>query len=213
MLQIRKFVFNLFQVNTFLIFDAETREGAVIDPGCSDANEEAQLVRAIENENVEVKFIVNTHLHIDHIFGNDFLAKRYGAQLVYPQADEFLLDIMIDEASKYGISRYEPSPKADVYTEDVDYLEIGAIRLKPLFTPGHTSGEYLFYCADESLCFTGDVLFKESIGRTDLWNGDYDLLIESIYNKLFVLPDEVTVYPGHGPLTTIGYEKKFNPFL
>ncbi len=212
MLKIKKFVFSLFQVNTFLVYDAQSKRAAVIDPGCSNAYEENLLTETIETQKLNLELIINTHLHIDHIFGNSFLKEKFGAKLVYSQADEFLLPLMYEEAKKYNVA-LKPSPQADLFLEDIDAIEIAGKKFKPLYTPGHSPGGYSFYCEKEKICFTGDVLFKESIGRTDLWEGDYDLLTDSIYDKLFVLPDETVVYPGHGPETTIGYEKRFNPFL
>ncbi len=212
MLIIKKFVFSVFQVNTFLLYDSETRKGAVIDPGCSNKSEEETLSEIIVNEKIDLEFIINTHLHIDHIFGNAFLKNKFGAKIVYPRTDEFLLPIMLNEAKTYGVT-LTPSPQADIFFEEIENIKIGNFVFKPLFTPGHTPGEYCLFCETEKVCFTGDVLFKESIGRTDLWQGDYDLLIDSIYDKLFTLDDDVTVYPGHGPLTTIAHEKNFNPFL
>ena len=212
MLSYRKYIFSPFQVNTYLIYDKQTGYAAVIDPGCSNDGERDFLLKEIEKLNLNLQLIINTHLHIDHIFGNNFLKKEFGAKLIYPQGDEFLLPIMYEEAEKFGV-RLEETPEADVYFENIDKIKLGETVLEPLFTPGHTPAEYCLYCEQDSLCFTGDVLFRESIGRTDLWEGDYDLLIESIYSKLFALPEDTIVLPGHGEQTTIGYEREYNPFL
>jgi hydroxyacylglutathione hydrolase len=212
MLKIKSYVFSPFQENTFLIIDKSSNNAAIIDPGCMSQSEKQTLVRDIETSNAKLELVINTHLHIDHIFGNKFLCEKYGAKLIYPRGDEFLLPIMEDEAKRFGVL-LEPSPKADFYFEEIDKIKLGNSELELLFTPGHTPGEYSIYSEEDSACFTGDVLFQESIGRTDLWSGDYDTLIESIYNKLFTLPDNTVVYPGHGELTTIGHEKNYNPFL
>ncbi len=211
-IKIQKFVFSPFQVNTYLVYDTETKEGIVIDPGCSNFAEETQIANEIESLNVNLLYVVNTHLHIDHIFGNTFLINKFNAKLIYPLGDEFLLPIMKDEAVKYNL-KLNDTPRADIFLEDIDFIEFGNVKLKNIFTPGHTPAEYCFYCAKENILFSGDVLFKESIGRTDLWQGDYDTLIDSIYDKLFTLPENTIVYPGHGAYTTIAHEKSFNPFL
>ncbi len=212
MLEIQTFVFSPFQVNTYLIIDKATRAAAIIDPGCSNESEEKRLSESLRNSNVNLKYVINTHLHIDHIFGNAFLTENYEAKLIYPRGDEFLLPIMYDEAKRYGVE-LKRSPQADLFFEDLNELQLGETKLQLLFTPGHTPGEYSLYSQQDNVCFTGDVLFFESVGRTDLWEGDFDVLLDSIYNRLFVLPDETVVLSGHGKQTTIGYEKNYNPFL
>ncbi len=212
MLIVETLVFSPFRENTYLVWDDKTNIGAVIDPGTSTLIEDHALTEAIELNNVKLKYLFNTHLHIDHILGNHHILENYDVEFIYPRGDEHLIEIMKDEAVKYNILLND-FRKADSYFEDIDELKIGELTCKPIFTPGHTPGEYSLYFPEDKVCFTGDVLFEESIGRTDLWGGDLDVLINSIEDKLFTLPDETLIYSGHGNKTTIEHEKDFNPFI
>lgn len=212
MLQIKKFVFSPFLENTYLLYDDISREAAVVDPGCYDQTERGILQKHILENNLTVKFLINTHCHIDHIFGNSFVKETYQCKFLAPAKDLFMLDLMVEQAKTYG-THMNPSPKPDELITESTPINIGEHEGKFLFTPGHTPGEFCLYFEKEKICLTGDVLFKESIGRTDLWGGDYDQLIDSIKTKLFVLPDEVKIYPGHESESTIGYEKLHNPFF
>ena len=212
MLVVETFVFSPFRENTYLIWDDVTNIGAVIDPGCSTPLEEHTLTEAIELNKINLKFLMNTHIHIDHIFGNRYILDNYDVELIYPRGDEHLIETMKDEALKYNFLLND-FRKADSYFEDIDELKIGELTCKPIFTPGHTPAEYCLYFPEYKSCFAGDVLFEESIGRTDLWGGDLDVLIHSIENKLFTLPDDTIIYSGHGATTTIEHEKDFNPFI
>ncbi len=212
MLKIQKFTFNPFQENTFLLWDAISLEAMIIDPGCSNNNEEEILNSFINEQKLSVQYLLNTHCHIDHILGNAFVKEKYNCKYFAPELDLPLLDNLISQAEMFGV-KAKKSPLPDEFiTEDL-ILKLGEIELTFLFTPGHTPGEYCIYSKSENVCFSGDVLFYESIGRTDLWGGDYDTLINSINNKLFILPEITRVFPGHGEETTIGHEKKNNPFL
>lgn len=212
MLKIQRFVFNLFHENTFLICDEATKIAAVIDPGMYDEAEKQTFKAFVLQNSLQLKYCINTHCHIDHILGNAFIKNEFGAELLIPKEDEFLLDLMISEAEKFGVV-LETSPKADNYIDESTKLFLGDIEGTFLSTPGHTPGEVCLYFEKEKVLFSGDVLFKESIGRTDLWRGNYDSLIKSIMTKLLVLPDDVKVYPGHESSTTIGHERSRNPFL
>lgn len=211
MLKIKKFVFSPFQENTYVVYDLASHEGAVIDPGCYNDAERRQLADFIEKENISVKYLLNTHCHIDHIFGNRFVTDEFKPRYLAPEKDVFLLKLMEEHAGEYGV-KLEPSPEPDGFVDD-ETISLGERNLTQIFTPGHTPGEFCFYCQDYKVLFSGDVLFRLSIGRTDLWGGNYDQLISSIENKLYVLPDDVVVYPGHDVQTTIGYEKKHNPYV
>ena len=212
MLKIKRFVFSPFSENTYLIWDDETKQGAIIDPGCYDTREREAVDEFIQNNSIQLVYLINTHCHIDHIFGNAYIKKKYNPIYMAPEKDVFLLDLMIDTAKGYGVE-LTPSPKPDEFiSEDIDFV-LGGIKAKFLFTPGHSPGEFCLYFANEKVCFTGDVLFNGSIGRADLWGGDYKTLIESIQNKLFSLPNDVVVYPGHESRTTIGDEIKYNTFM
>lgn len=212
MINIKKFVFNPFLENTYIVWDNETKEAAVIDPGCCNKKEETLLSKFIDEHKLNLLFIINTHCHIDHILGNTFIKEKYGSKLLIPEKDLFLLDIMKEQAKNYGMN-FTPCPLPDEFITEEKLFYLGDNKCKFLFTPGHSPGEHCLYFENEKLCFTGDVLFQESIGRTDLWGGNYETLIHSIKTKLFTLPNDVKILPGHESESAIGKEKKFNPFL
>lgn len=212
MLKIQRFVFNLFNENTYLIWDENSKTAAVIDPGCNSPEEEKALREAIHNNSLQLKYLINTHCHIDHILGNAFIKKNFDVLFMAPEKDLFMLELMRDIAHQYGVI-LEASPKPDNFISEEEKLQLGSFEGRFLFTPGHSPGEYCLYFEKEKVCFTGDVLFKGSIGRTDLWEGNFEQLIESIRTKLFILPDDVKIFPGHESQSTIGTEKKSNPFL
>lgn len=210
MLQVKKFTFNPFAENTYVAYD-HTRECVVIDPGCYEKEEEAELVTFITSNNLTVKQVINTHCHIDHVLGNAFLKRKFNVPLLIPALEDSLLRAVRSYAGNYGFQQYQDSTPDELIHEDY-ILTVGEQKLTTLFVPGHSPGHIAFYHHADKILIAGDVLFYNSIGRTDLPGGNYDTLIESIHKKLFVLPDEVTVYCGHGPETTIGFEKRTNPF-
>lgn len=212
MLKLQRFVFNLFNENTYLIWDSESGEAAVIDPGMNDEKEEVAFKIFIEKNSLQMKYLFNTHCHIDHILGNHFVKLNYDVKYYAPKDDLFLLELMKEQAKMFDI-KIKESPNPDYFiTEDLQ-LKLGEQKLNFIFTPGHTPGEFCIYNHNEKILFSGDVLFKESIGRTDLWGGNYSQLINSIKTKIFSLDDNVKVYPGHESETTIAHEKKYNQFL
>ena len=203
--------FNPFQENTYILHD-DTNECVVIDPGCYEKQEREQLKSYIKENGLKVVRLLNTHCHIDHILGNKFVADTYNVGLEIHREDEQTLRAVPTYAPAYGFQMYEEVlPTA--YLKEGDVVAFGKIELQVLFTPGHAPGHVVFYNGPEKICIGGDVLFQNSIGRTDLPGGNFDALISSIKSKLFALPDDVTVYPGHGPETTIGHERNNNPFL
>ena len=212
MLKIKIFTFNSFSENTFVIWDDDTKETAVIDPGTSSAEEEKILSNFISNEKLFVKYLINTHCHIDHILGCKYVKENFKPVYLAPEKDLPLLEHAQQQASMFNISLEEP-PMPDEFINEQLELFLGKIKMNFLFTPGHTPGEFCIYFEEVKICIVGDVLFKESIGRTDLWGGDYNTLLKSIEEKLLKLPDDVVIYPGHGDSSTIGYEKQNNPFL
>ena len=212
MLKIQKFVFNPFSENTYIVWDDNSKNGAIIDPGCNDDNEREAVDNFIRSNLLNLKFLINTHCHIDHIFGNAYIKKNYGVKFLAPEKDVPLLDMMMNVAKMYAVELV-PSPPPDELIFDEQKFLLGKTEGKFLFTPGHSPGEVCLYFEKDKICFTGDVLFNKNIGRTDLPGGNYDVLIDSIENKLFTLPDDVTIYPGHGAASTIGDEKKNNPFF
>ncbi len=211
-MQIKKFEFNPFDENTYLIWDEETRETAVIDPGCYFQEEENEIEDYISNENLIIKYIINTHCHIDHIFGINFFVQKYNCDYYAPEKDTELLENANEQAKMMGLNFNSEIKLDKLITEDL-ILNLGNIKLTFIYTPGHTAGEFCIYNEKEKICLTGDVLFKQGIGRTDLWGGDYNTLMDSITKKLFTLPDEVVIYPGHGDKSEIGFEKSNNPFF
>ncbi len=213
MLHIEPLVFNPFQENTYLLYDPISRECALVDPGMVSPEEEQRLVARIEALELKPVLLLQTHLHLDHVFGTGFVAKKWGLSPQAHQADAFLVDQTINLAAQFGMTLGENPPAPETFLNENDEVLLGSYRLKVIHVPGHSPGGITFYCEQEKVLLSGDVLFKDSIGRTDLPGGVHDLLIEGIKTKLMVLPDEVVVYPGHGPSTTIGAERWSNPYL
>lgn len=212
MIKFKKFVFNTFSENTFLVWDDESRETMIIDPGCGNRSEEDELVSFILKNNLSINFMINTHCHIDHIMGCKFVFDKFKPQYFIPKEDEPLLHNGKTQASIFGIE-LDTLPEPNEYLSESTILKLGSVSPKLFFTPGHTPGEYCIYFEEEKICFTGDVLFEGSIGRTDLWGADSKTLLNSIKTKLYSLPDDVKIYPGHGESSLIGAEKKYNPFI
>jgi len=210
MLSIQVFTFNAFAENTYVAFD-ETNAGVIIDPGCYTRAEQQELTSFVDAQGLQIKAILNTHCHIDHVLGNDFAKDRYQAPLLIHRLEEAPLRSVKNYAPVYGFEGYREA-LPDQYLEEAAEFSFGNTTLKILFLPGHAPGHIGFYDEENKIVFGGDVLFAGSIGRTDLPGGDFDTLIKSIHQKLFVLPDDVEVFPGHGSTTTIGREKISNPY-
>ncbi|MCK5210321.1 MAG: MBL fold metallo-hydrolase [Cyclobacteriaceae bacterium] len=207
---IKQFEFNAFSENTFVVYD-DTKECVIIDPGCYEPNEKAQLKKFIKDNNLIVTSLINTHCHIDHVLGNKFIKDEFDVGLTIHKLDIDTLKANDVVAPIYGFQAYESS-EADIFIDEGEQVKFGNSVFDVLFVPGHAPGHIALVNETEKICIAGDVLFQQSIGRTDLPGGDYDTLMESIKNKLFKLADDVTVYCGHGPNTNIGYEKQYNPF-
>ncbi|HYI79042.1 MAG TPA: MBL fold metallo-hydrolase [Chryseolinea sp.] len=210
MITIQSFVFNAFQENTYIISD-DTKECAIVDPGCYEEHEKKELSDYILENQLSVKMLLNTHCHIDHILGNEFVKQKYGSKLYLHKTEVFVLNAQKILAAHYGFNLYQPAAP-DNYLNEGDSIEFGTQKFSVLFVPGHSPGHIAFYSEKEKVVLAGDVLFLNSVGRTDLPGGNHNTLIDSIHKKLFTLPDDVTVYPGHGNETTIGVEKRTNPF-
>lgn len=210
-MELAVFTFNGFMENTYVLFD-ETKECVIIDPGCSSAEEEKQLVEFIDAKGLKPVKLVNTHCHIDHVLGNKFVADKYGLELTSHKGEAIVLAMQPQVSMMYGVS-YIPSPEITNFLDDGDELTFGNTRLEVLFTPGHSPASISFYSENDRVLIGGDVLFKGSIGRADLPGGDFDTLVNSIKEKFYTLPDDVVVFCGHGPSTTIGEEKEANPFV
>ena len=211
MLKIKSFTFNPYQENTYLIFD-DSKEAVVIDPGNYEAYENELISKFIDENKLQLKKIILTHCHIDHCLGNKYLNEKYGAELLIPFDERDLYKNVENIATLFGFPNYSHLDE-NKYLKEKDKIEFGDIKLDVLFLPGHSPGHLAFNYKKENICFSGDVLFYNSIGRTDLPGGDHDTLINSIKNKLFLLNPNTIIYPGHGQKTTLKNEMKDNPFL
>lgn len=211
MINIQQFTFNTWEENTFVLYD-QTGECIIIDPGCQVREEQDALVKFIGNNKLTPVLLINTHCHIDHVFGNKFVSDMYGLSPRFHRLEGVVLQAMIPYAASMG-AHYTPSPPAEIYLEEGKQILFGDSALDSLFTPGHSPGSLSFFSAEDRLLIGGDVLFQGSIGRTDLPGGDFDTLIRSIKTQLLPLGDDVKILPGHGPATTIGAERTNNPFL
>jgi hydroxyacylglutathione hydrolase len=206
-----QFVFNSFYVNTYLLYD-ETGDCIIVDAACYEEREQQEIRNFIEKNQLKLVRNLNTHCHIDHILGNGFIARTYGIYPEYHKASAPFFHTASELAASFGFElNHLPQPRG--FLEEGIPVSFGNSMLEVFYTPGHADGHVCFYNKASGFVITGDVLFKDTIGRTDLPSGNFPLLMESIWKKLFTLPDETIVYPGHGPETTIGYEKVNNPFI
>ncbi len=211
MISIKTQVYNPFQVNTYILSD-ETKECIIIDAGCNEPDEEQALRNYLEEQSLCPVSLVTTHCHIDHVLGNNFVKEQYNIPIVANSDDYFLLNLVMESGILYGIDVKQPPP-IDKLIEEGDVLKFGNSILKILKVPGHSPGSIVLYSPGDKFLISGDVLFNDSIGRSDLPGGNMDILLEGIKTKLLILPEEIIVYPGHGPTTTIGKEIKNNPYL
>ena len=209
---IKTFIFNPFQENTYLLFD-ETKEAVLVDAGCITDAEKQLLKRFIEENGLTLKRLISTHLHLDHQFGNKFIFNTFGLKPEACVEDEYLLENVVAQARSFGFAVEEEAQPLGAYIVENQEIMFGNSSLKAIHVPGHSPGSIAFYSEKDGFLLVGDVLFRGSIGRTDLPKGDYATLILSITKKLLPLPDSTVVYSGHGPATTIGYEKINNPYL
>jgi hydroxyacylglutathione hydrolase len=211
MINIEKFIFNDFQVNTFVLSD-ESGECLIVDPGCFTAEEQRELKEYIEKNELRPVKIINTHCHIDHILGNAYVTEYFKISIAAHREEQQQLDSAVEYGQFFGFTIDIPPP-INEYIEDNSAIKFGTSQLRALHVPGHSRGSIALYCEEQKFIIIGDVLFNGSIGRTDLPGGDFNTLINSIRKKILTLPGEVTVYPGHGPSTTIKHETDTNPFL
>lgn len=212
MITIKAFEFNYFQENTFLLYD-ETREAVLIDCGCFRKEEEKELDDFIKENKLTVKHLLCTHLHLDHIFGNPHVYKTYG---LTPKAHKLDVDCIPspdEQARLFGISSHTESIPVEKYIVGNEVIKFGKSELLVITVPGHSPGSVAFYNKKGGFLIVGDALFAGGIGRTDLWGGNQEVLVAAIKDKLFALPDETVVYPGHGTETRIIDEKLNNPYL
>lgn len=211
MVTIKQLVFNGFQVNTYLLW-GETKECVIIDAANSNTSEDQKLTEIIEKELLNPVLHINTHCHVDHVLGGSFVENKFGLGVsIHPESQGFLAKAK-DQAAMYGFL-LDATANVSQLLKDGDKVKFGNSELEIVYTPGHAAGSICLINHESKFVITGDVLFCDSIGRTDLPTGNFDVLKHSIENKLFTLPDVYTVYPGHGPDTSIGYERINNPFL
>ncbi|MBQ5359047.1 MAG: MBL fold metallo-hydrolase [Alistipes sp.] len=211
-MKIARLIFNPIQENTYIIWD-DTLEAAVIDAGNMNERENEVLAKFIADNGLKPKYALNTHGHFDHLLGVDFLREKYGAQLAMSSKDEFLLKGASVSAELFGVKADALPEAIDVDLEGKESIKFGNTELKIIPTPGHTPGHVAFYEPESKVLFTGDTLFRESIGRTDLPGGDYSWIMRSIIENILPLGDDVKIYPGHGETSDIGHESMYNPFV
>jgi len=211
MLTVTSFTFSPVQENTYVVYN-ETGECCIVDPGCYFGNERNELKEFIQTSGLTPKYLLNTHCHLDHVFGNKFIHDEYHLTLHFHMKEQLLFDNAPASGLMFGLP-FDQYKGPVTYIDEKTVIVLGNDRFEILFTPGHSPGSISFYCKEQQFVIAGDVLFKLGIGRTDLPGGNFETLIESIREKLFPLPEDVIVYPGHGESTTIGFEKRSNPFL
>ena len=205
------FTFNAFSENTYILSD-ETKECVIFDPGCYTEAERNKLADFITHKGLKPVRLINTHCHLDHVFGNPFVAERYGLGLEVHKGELEMLRMAPQIGEQWGVlTPVQPEPSR--FIEDEEIIAFGKTELKAILAPGHSPASLCFYCEAQGFLIGGDVLFYESIGRTDLPGGSRETLLRSIETRLMVLPDETKVYSGHGGATTIGHERRYNPFL
>lgn len=211
-MKIARLIFNPIQENTYIIWD-DTLEAAVIDAGNMNERENEVLAKFIADNGLKPKYALNTHGHFDHMLGVDFLREKYGAQLAMSAKDEFLLKGASVSAELFGVKADALPEAIDVDLEGKESIKFGNTELKIIPTPGHTPGHVAFFEPESKVLFTGDTLFRESIGRTDLPRGDYSWIMRSIIENILPLGDDVKIYPGHGDTSDLGHESMYNPFV
>jgi len=211
MLHVHSFVFNAFRENTYLVYDGDGN-CAIFDPGMSNPAEERMFADFLAEKKLTPVALYNTHCHVDHVLGNRFVHDRYGLTPQFHEGEVPVLVAVANSAPVYGL-RYEASPIPDTFLVENQEVNIGEDRLRLLLVPGHSPAHLCFYAERDSFLIGGDVLFRNSIGRTDLPGGDHGQLLDNIRRKIYTLPDGTVVHPGHGPSTTVGFEKQSNPFV
>jgi hydroxyacylglutathione hydrolase len=211
MLKIKTFVFSPIEENTYLLYN-EFNNCVIIDQGCYYPEEREELQAFITQSSLTPKLLLNTHCHLDHVFGNKFVADTFGLNLRIDEKEKAMLEFAPTSGLMYNMP-FDNYTGELIFLKDGEKIVLDGDELEIISAPGHSPGHICFYCARQHFIISGDVLFKRSIGRTDLPGGDHQALLNNIREKLFILPDETIVYSGHGEVTSIGAEKKYNPFL
>ncbi|MBE6302968.1 MAG: MBL fold metallo-hydrolase [Bacteroidales bacterium] len=211
-MELKRFIFNPVDVNCYILWN-ESKEAVIIDGAVLFDEEKEELKNFIKNNGLTVKYHLNTHLHFDHIFGNPFIEQAFGIKSAANDKDWPWAETIGERVARFGLKYNEKIPAIGSVLHDGDTVTFGNNVIKALHVPGHSPGSLAYYVAEENMLFSGDALFRGSIGRTDFADADYDTLISSIKEKLLSLPDATLVFPGHGDHTTIGFEKQYNRFL
>lgn len=211
-MELKRFIFNPIQVNSYLLWD-DSKEALLIDCGCFFPHEKETLKKFITDNGLTLKHLLNTHLHFDHIFGNPFIHAEFGISPEANNADLPWAKGIAERVARFGFRYEEKMPPLGRVLHDGDEIHFGKQCIKAIAVPGHSPGSLAYYLPEAKMLFSGDALFRDSIGRTDFPDSNHAALISSIRERLFTLPDDTTVYPGHDRETTIGYEKEFNMFV
>ena len=212
-MKVSRFIFNMFGINTYIMWDPATLEAAIIDPGMIDIDEEQALYDFISRNSLRPVHLINTHMHLDHIFGNLKVKEKYGLDIKAHPDDDFLGKSLSESVRRFNLRIPVSDHGVDIALKDGETLYLGKEPVKVISVPGHSPGSIALYCPESGIVITGDALFRGSIGRTDLPGGNHATLIRSVTDRLLTLPDSTTVLPGHGPETTVGEEKRSNPYL
>lgn len=208
-MKVAVFTGNPIQQNGSIVYN-EQGDAVIIDPSCYDRYEQQEWIDFILEHNLKVHALLNTHCHIDHVTGNAFFVNHFKIPLMAHKEELFTLSFAERSAQMYGLTAYVPSPEPTDFLTDNQVLKFGELELKVIFGPGHAVGHVAFYSEADHLLIGGDILFKGSFGRVDLPGGSMEVLKKTIFERIFTLPDNTVVYPGHGPTTTIGEEKRTN---
>jgi len=211
-MEVKRFVCNPFQEICYVLYD-DTKEAVIIDCGCASAQERQRLLDFIQRKELKPVKLLNTHLHIDHVAGNDFIKETFGLLPIAHSDDVFIYEKTMEQAAMFGFPIDKAPPALGALLNEGDVINFGEEQLSVIHVPGHSPGSVCFYNEAEGVMIVGDVLFRGSIGRTDLWGGDTETLVQGIHSKILTLGDEVVIAPGHGNLTTVGEERINNPFL
>lgn len=211
-MKLHRFTFNPFQENTYIVWCEDTLDCAIIDPGTYDSNDHAQMKSFIQKWNLNPIYLLGTHAHIDHIFGNWWVKQEYNIPYYLHQEDLVMIQRSDTMAALWNLN-YTQSPLPDFHLNHLDTISLGNAKLEVRFVPGHAPGHVIFVCHEDKFAIVGDTIFQESIGRTDLPGGNHELLIQKIQEEIFTLPENFQLFPGHGVETTVFHEKQHNPFF
>lgn len=212
-MKVSRFVVNRFGVNTYVMWDPATLEAAIVDPGMTEKEERDAFEAFIEREHLRPVHLINTHMHLDHIFGNLYVKDKYGLDIKAHRADDFLGRTLVDQTRRFHLPVDVKDHGLDVELTDGERLYLGDEAIDILAVPGHSPGSIALYCPESGFVITGDAVFRGSIGRTDLPGGDFATLVHSIRERILTLPPETVILPGHGPETTVENELRGNPYI